>query len=154
METLEGILAQHPFFRGLESRYLELLAGCASNVRFAAGEFIFREGQPANHFYLIREGKISLEISSPSESALTVETLEDGDILGWSWLFPPYRWKFDGRALATTRAFALDGTCLRKKSEQDHELALELYKRFSYILAERLQATRLQLLNLYEERVR
>ena len=154
MESLEGILASHPFFSRLEEHHVRLLAGCASNVRFPAGEFVFREGEPANHFYLIREGKISLEISSPGSGALVIETLEAGDIVGWSWLFAPYRWRFDGRAVMTTRALALDGACLRDKSEQDHELALELYKRFSLILAERLQATRLQLLNVYEERVR
>ena len=152
METLEGILANHPFFRDLEPRYLQLVVGCASNVRFAAGQFLFREGEQANQFYLVRHGKVSLEIFSSHDGPITVATLEDGDIVGWSWLFPPYRWKFDSRALTMTRAIALDGACLRNKSEQDHELALELLKRFAYILEERLQATRLQLLNVYEVR--
>ena len=154
METLQGILGNHPFFRDLDARYLDLLVGCAANVRFSAGQFIFRAGETANQFYLVRDGKVSLEIFSPADGALPIETLENGDVLGWSWLFPPYRWKFDARAVTATRAFALDGACLRKKSEQDHELALELLKRFSYLLEERLQATRLQLLNLYEERGR
>lgn len=154
METLERILAEHPFFKGMQPEYLSLLAGCAANVRFPAGQYISREGEAANQFYLVREGRISLEIFSPHDGPLLIETLEGGDILGWSWLFPPYRWRFDARALTATRAFALDGACLRDKSEQDHELAFELLKRFSYILEERLQATRLQLLNLYEERAR
>jgi CRP/FNR family cyclic AMP-dependent transcriptional regulator len=152
MESLERILSGHPFFRNLDPGYLQLLTGCASNVRFAAGQFIFREGQEANQFYLLRKGGVALEIYSPHDGPITIQTLSDGDILGWSWLFPPYRWRFDARAVTTLRAIALDGACLRAKSEQDHELALELLKRFSRILEERLQATRLQLLNVYEVR--
>jgi CRP/FNR family cyclic AMP-dependent transcriptional regulator len=152
MENLEHILTEHPFFRNLDPRYLQLITGCASNVRFSAGQFIFREGEEANQFYLIRQGNVALEVFSPQGGPITVQTLSDGDILGWSWLFPPYRWKFDARAVNLTRAIALDGACLRKKSEEDHELALELLKRFSLIVEERLQATRLQLLNVYEVR--
>ncbi len=152
METLEPILSGHPFFRNLDPRYLQLLTGCASNVRFTAGQFIFREGEEANQFYLIRQGSVALEIYSPHDGPITIQTLSDGDILGWSWLFPPYRWRFDARAINALRAIALDGACLRAKSEQDHELALELLKRFSVIVEERLQATRLQLLNVYEVR--
>lgn len=150
MESLENILGGHPFFHNLEARYLALLTGCASNVRFPAGQFIFREGEEANQFYLLRKGDVALEIYSPHGGPITIQTLSDGDILGWSWLFPPYRWKFDARTVNTLQAIALDGACLRAKSEEDHELALELLKRFSLIIEERLQATRLQLLNVYE----
>lgn len=152
METLERILEAHPFFRQMEARYLQLLTGCAFNEHFQTGQFILREGEQANHFYLIRKGRVALEIFSAHEGPITIATLEDGDILGWSWLFPPYRWRFDARATVDTRAIALDGACLREKSEQDHELAFEFLKRFSRVLEERLQATRLQLLNLYEVR--
>jgi CRP/FNR family transcriptional regulator, cyclic AMP receptor protein len=152
METLEAILAQHPFFDRLEQRHLDLLVGCASNVRFDAGQFILREGEEANHFYLIRHGKVALEIFAGHRGPIMVETLEDGDIVGWSWLFPPYRWRFDARAVETTRAIALNGKCLRTKSEQDHDLGYELLKRFARIVEERLQATRLQLLDVYEVR--
>lgn len=152
METLEAILAQHPFFDRLEQCHLDLLVGCASNVRFDVGQFILREGEEANHFYLIRHGKVALEIFAGHRGPITVETLEDGDIVGWSWLFPPYRWRFDARAVEITRAIALDGKCLRTKSEQDHDLGYELLKRFARIMEERLQATRLQLLDVYEVR--
>jgi CRP-like cAMP-binding protein len=128
------------------------LLGCASNVRFDAGQFILREGEDANYFYLIRHGKVALEIFAGHRGPITVETLEDGDIVGWSWLFPPYRWRFDARAVEITRAIALDGKCLRTKSEQDHDLGYELLKRFARIVEERLQATRLQLLDVYEVR--
>lgn len=149
METLERILSEHPFFNGLEEKYLKLAVGCASNVRFDAGDFIFREGEEANHFYLIREGKVGLEVFAPSRGSLTIQTLEDGEILGWSWLIPPYQWRFDARTIEMTRAIALDGRCLRAKCEADHDLGYELLKRFASILGQRLDATRIQLLDIY-----
>ena len=149
METLERIVAEHPFFAGLEEQYLRLLVGCASNVRFEAGSPILREGEEASQFYLIRQGKIALEISAPPRGRLTVETLGEGDILGWSWLIPPYYWNFSARAVELTRAIALDGKCLRGKCEENHYLGYELLKRFARILERHLEATRLQLLDVY-----
>lgn len=149
METLEPILAAHPFFRDLDPRHLQLIVSCAANVRFEAGQFIFREGEEANQFYLLRHGTVSLDIFVPQRGALTIQTLREGDVLGWSWLFPPYRWHFDARAVSLTRALALDGKCLRLKCEDDHDLGYELFKRFARLMTERLQATRLQLLDVY-----
>lgn len=150
METFDRVLAEHSFFAGLEPRYLGLLVGCASNVRFDAGQHIFREGEEAKQFYLIRHGKVALEIFAPPRGSITIETLGEGELLGWSWLIPPYHWQFDARAVELTRAVTLDGECLRKKAEEDHDLGYELLKRFVHIIEQRLQATRLQLLNLYE----
>jgi CRP-like cAMP-binding protein len=152
IQTLEPILAEHPFFKDLPARHLQLVVGCASNVRFEAGQFIFREGDEANQFYLLRHGSISLEVFVPERGSLMIQTLGEGDVLGWSWLFPPYRWVFDARAVTLTRAVALDGACLRRKCEDDHELGYELLKRFAQIIMERLQATRLQLLDVYGAR--
>lgn len=150
MKTLEGILSKHPFFAGLDPRYIQLAVGCAANVRFAPGEVIFREGEEANDFYLIREGKVALEVFSPGHGDLTVQTLHDGEILGWSWLIPPYRWCFGARAAETTRAIGFDGKCLRDKCEQDHDMGYELLKRIASILGERLDSTRFQLRGLYD----
>lgn len=152
METLEHIIAEHPFFAGLESYYTGLLTGCASNVRFAPGSYIFREGEEANIFYLIRAGKVALEIFSPETKPITVEMLDEGEVLGWSWLVPPYIWSFHAHALQDTRAIALDGKCLREKCEQNHDLGYEVLKRFSQLMARRLSATRLQLLDIYAVR--
>ncbi len=149
METLERIIAEHPFFAGLESYYTGLLTGCASNVRFHAGVYIFKEGEPADNFYLIRSGKVALEILPPHNRPINVETLTEGEILGWSWLLPPYIWSFHAHALQETRAIALDGKCLRSKCEQNHDLGYEVLKRFGQIMARRLQATRIQLLDMY-----
>jgi CRP/FNR family cyclic AMP-dependent transcriptional regulator len=149
MQTLEPILAAHPFFQDLPLHHLQLIVGCASNVRFEAGQFIFREGEEADSFYLIRHGRVALEIMVPERGPLTIQTLEEGDVLGWSWLFPPHRWHFDARTTTLTRAIALDGKCLRTKCEDDHDLGYELVKRFARVIMERLQATRLQLLDVY-----
>jgi len=149
METLERILAEHSFFAGLESYYANLLVGCAANVRFNAGTYILKEGEEANEFYVIRTGKVALEIFAPQRKPIMVETLGEGDILGWSWLLPPYHWKFHARAVEETRALALDGKCLREKCEQNHDLGYELLKRFTQIIDRRLEATRFQLLDVY-----
>jgi CRP-like cAMP-binding protein len=149
METFQRIVAEHPFFEGLAAEHLQLIVGCASNVRFDAGQFIFREGEEANQFYLIRHGRVALEIAAPQGPPITIQTIGEGEILGWSWLIPPYHWHFDARAIELTRATALDGKCLREKCEQDHDLGYELLKRFAHIMDQRLQATRLQLLDVY-----
>ena len=153
METLERILAEHSFFEGLETEYLKLLVGCASNVRFQAGAYLFREGEEASHFYLIRQGRVAVEIYAPQRPPIVVQTLEGGDILGWSWLIPPYHWRFDARVVEPARAIALDGKCLRSKCEENHDLGYALLKRFAHIVDQRLQATRMQLLDVYATHV-
>ena len=150
MENLEGILAAHPFSHGLQEKHLKLLVGCASNLRFDAGQVIFREGEEANRFYLIREGRMAVELHAAERGTINILTVGAGEVLGWSWLVPPYRWNFDARAIESTRAIALDGTCLRDKSERDTGLGYQLPKRIASVMEERLQATRLQLLNVYE----
>jgi CRP/FNR family cyclic AMP-dependent transcriptional regulator len=146
---LETLLAEHPFFKGLEPTYLSFIAGCGANVTFQAGEYIFREGDPADHFYIIRHGRVQREIFAPERGPLPIDTLAAGDVLGWSWLFPPYRRFSDARALELTRAIALDGACLRDKCDEDHHLGYELMRRLAPLAMRRLQATMLQLLDLY-----
>ena len=149
MQTLELILAGHPFFADLEQPYLDLITSCTSNVRFDAGAYLLREGESADQFYLLRQGKVGLETYAPQRGPITIETIEAGEVLGWSWLFPPYRWHFSARALEPVRALALEGVCLRGKIETDHRLGYELMRRFAYVMMQRLQATRLQLLDVY-----
>jgi CRP/FNR family transcriptional regulator, cyclic AMP receptor protein len=150
--SLEKIIAGHPFFAGLESYYTTLLVSCASNVLFAAGQYILREGEEANQFYLIRQGLVALEISPPQPKPIVVDTVGEGEILGWSWMLPPYQWNFNARAAEAVRAIALDAKCLRMKCEQNHDLGYELLKRFSQIMNRRLDATRIQLLDVYAAR--
>ena len=149
IEDLERILAAHPFFKGMDPVYHQLFVDCASNVRFEAGEYIFREGGEANQFYLIRHGRAAVEISTPERGPVIIQSLGEGEVLGWSWMIPPYRWRFDARAVELTRAIALDGRCLRERSEEDHDLGFQLMKRAAHVIEDRLQATRLQLLDVY-----
>lgn len=149
MESLEKILAQHPFLKDLEKKYLQLMVGCASNVRFDAGTFIYREREDANHFYILRAGKVALEIHNGGCEAITIETLTAGDVLGWAWLVSPYRWHADAHVLEMTRAIALDGKCLRDKCRDDHHLGYELMMRIVPLITHQLQATQLQLMDVY-----
>lgn len=149
MEDLRRILSDHPFLKGMNDKQLELLVGCASNVIFKPGEFIIREGQPADTFYFIRHGYVQIETNVPGKGPLVIRTRHEGEVLGWSWLIPPYRWHFDARAREQTRAIAMDGKCLREKCDVDSDLGYEIMKRFSLIIAERLEATRLQLMDIY-----
>ena len=150
---LEEILADVPFLEGMSPDRLALLAGCASNVHFDAGEIVFREGDEANLFYVVRHGTVAVELHAPARNPLMVETIEAGDVLGWSWLFPPYRSHFDARALSAVRATAFDGACLRGKCDDDPALGYDLLKRFAQVFTERLHWTRLRLLDVYGDGV-
>jgi len=149
MEGLDRILLEHPFFAGLEPQLGHIIAGCARNVRFEAGQYVLREGGAADEFFLIRHGAVALEIHSPGIAPIVFATSRQGEIIGASWLLPPYRWAFDARALELTRAIGINARCLRDKCEADHDLGYELMKRFLPVLLQRLQATRLQLLDVY-----
>lgn len=149
METLERILGAHPFFAGLDPAFLALACGCAKNVRFEAGQYIAHEGEEADQFYLLREGRVALQVSAPGRGASTFLTLGPGEVFGVNWLVPPYRWTFDARALELSRAVAMNARCLRDKCEADHDLGYAVMKRMMPILIDRLHTTRLQFLDLY-----
>ncbi len=149
MEGLERIIGSHPFFAGLDPAFCQLVTGCAKNVRFEAGQVLFREGGAADEFYLLRHGRVALQVSAPGRGAVTFQTLGEGEIVGLSWLLPPYRWTYDAKALELVRAIGIDGACLRRKCEADHDLGYELMKRVLPVLVQRLQATRLQILDVY-----
>ena len=149
MRTVDELIAEAPVFAGLGAGRLAFIAGCGRLGHAPAGAYLFREGDPADGFYLLRAGMLALEVAAPGREPLTVETFHAGDVVGWSWLFPPYRWQFDGRAVEALRLVAFDGVCLRGKCEADHELGYELMRRFAGAAVERLQATRRQLLDVY-----
>jgi CRP/FNR family transcriptional regulator, cyclic AMP receptor protein len=151
MEGLERIVREHPFFAGLKEEFCQLISGCAKNVRFEAGQYLFHEGQAADQFYILRSGRVALEMGAPTRS-LTIQTLGEDEIVGASWLVAPYRWGFDAKALELTRAISMDAACLRGKCEDDHDLGYEMMKRFAPVLIQRLQATRLQILDVYGTR--
>lgn len=149
MEGLERIVREHPFFAGLAEEPCRLVAGCAKNVRFEAGQYLFHESQQIDQFYLLRHGRVAMQLTEPGRGAITFQTVGEGEVIGVSWLVPPYRWTYDAQALELVRAIAIDAKCLRNKCEADHDLGYELMKRFVPILVERLHATRLQMLDVY-----
>ncbi|MGZ4184713.1 MAG: cyclic nucleotide-binding domain-containing protein [Solirubrobacteraceae bacterium] len=149
MQTLEELVSSARIFEGLGGSHLELIAGCGRNIHVDAGVLLLREGDPADRFYLIRRGALVLEVHAPGRPGLPIETVHAGDVIGWSWLFAPYRWQLDGRTTEACELIAFDGACLRAKCEADHELGYQLMKRFAEKLVARLQATRLQLLDVY-----
>jgi CRP-like cAMP-binding protein len=149
IEGLDQLIIEHPFFEGMDSSACETIAGCAKNERFDAGDYVFREGEGANKFYLIRHGSVALEIRVPGRDPIVVDTLHGGEILGWSWLVAPYKWINDARATRLVRAVSLDAACLRGKYENDHTLAYELFKRFIPVMARRMEAGRLRFIDMY-----
>lgn len=153
MKTLKEIITEHPFFRGMKGQHLDLLAEGARKSTFKAGDTLFREGEPANQFYLIESGKVVLEAHAAADGSAAVQTLGPGDVLGWSWLFAPFVWHFRAAALSPTTVIALSGAHLLALSENDHDFGYELMKRVSQIVIRRLQVARKELLALHVESV-
>ncbi len=149
IEGMEKIVREHRFFADLDDDTLKLIAGCARNVAFKAGQYLFRTGDPADEFYLIRHGKVALDVVAPGRSAVTFQTVGEGEIVGVSWLLPPYRWMHDARAVDLVRAIGMDARCLRGKCDADHDVGYDMMMRFVPLLVGRLQATRMQLLDVY-----
>lgn len=149
VENLDRFIKEHPFFQGADPAVCETISGCAANERFNAGEYIFHEGGMANRFYLIRHGSVALEMHVPGRDPVIIETLHEGDVLGWSWLTPPFKWRADARAMQLVRAVSLDAQCLRQKYETDHNLGYELFRRFIPVMARRIEAGRLQMIDVY-----
>ena len=148
MQTIEQYLPDHPFFAGLDEPALALMAGCATNAHFHPGEPLFREGEAADTFYVIRSGRVALEMRLPTGSVV-LDTAEQGEVVGWSWLVAPYRWTFDARALEETGVVAFDGACLRGKCQSDPALGYALLQRVVHVMSDRLHSARVRLLDLY-----
>jgi CRP-like cAMP-binding protein len=149
VRSVADLLAEIPLLADLSADQRATVGGCGKNVVFGDGEALFREGDEADTFFALRRGTVALEIASPARGPLIIETLHEGDVVGWSWLFAPYRTRFDARARGEVHALAFDGACLRGKCDADHELGYELMRRFAAVMTDRLQATRMQLLDLY-----
>ncbi len=149
IKSMADILAAHPLFAGLGTEVTDLLGGCAGNVHFAPGSYLFTAEQPADTFYLLRGGDVALELSMPGRGKLTVQTVHPGHVVGASWILPPYRWRFDARAVGDVRATGIDAACLRRKCDDDPKIGYQVLQRFLPIVADRLQTTRLRLVDLY-----
>jgi CRP/FNR family transcriptional regulator, cyclic AMP receptor protein len=148
MRTMDQLVTEHPFFAGLDRAPLVLLAGCARNVHVRRDDYLFREGAAANEFYLVRTGRIALELHVPGGGHV-FDTVDAGDVVGWSWMVPPHTWFSDARAVQESDLVALDGACLRGKCDADPVLGYALLQRVTQVMLHRLQAARVRLLDLY-----
>jgi len=153
-EPITTRVTLHPFLAGMNHQELVLLTDCAIPVHFEKGQVIFREGDMANRFYLIESGKVVLESGGERGLPVLVDTVGAGDLLGWSWIFPPYVWHFTARATESTDAIFFYGTILREYCERDHSLGYELFKRMSAVMVKRLQAARRNMLAFHAQDAR
>lgn len=140
--SLYALIAQQPFFKGLSEEHLKLLAGSAMRTTIEAGKTIFQKGDPANRFYIILKGGVLLESLDKNGAVHRLQRLGPGDVLGWSWLFPPYYWHFDAVASEPTDAIFFYGSRLRAECQKDPNFGYELMNRVSQIVIDRLQTTR------------
>lgn len=143
-ESLYALIAKQPFLRGLNEHHLRLLAASAMRTQFGTGQLILQKGDPANRFYLILKGSILLESPDENGAIRRLQVLGPGDVLGWSWLFPPYYWHFDAVAAEPTDAIFFYGSRLREDCQKEHDFGFELMRRVSEVVIARLQTTRQQ----------
>ena len=148
MKTIGSLLEGHPFFAGMDQPTLEFIGGCGKNVVFEEGQYLGRMGQPARSFYIIRHGQVADELNAPG-GAIQIGTAAPGDVVGFSWLFPPHVWHFDARAIELTRAIEFDGPCLKEKCDRDRDIGYDMMQRFARIMSQRMAQMRLQLIDLY-----
>lgn len=149
MKNLDELLGEHPLFAGLDQELVSLLVGCARNVHVGTDDYLFRTGDPADSCYLLRSGRVALELVGAGGRRLVVDTVDAGGVAGLSWLVPPYRWYLDARAVEPTSAIALDAVCLRAKCDDDPRTGYLLLQRVARAMYDRMQSSRVQLLDVY-----
>jgi CRP-like cAMP-binding protein len=154
LSVLRTTISSHPFFRGLRTAHLDALTCCALQTKFPSDVIVFHQGDAANRFYLIETGCVALEADQPRQIAIRIQTLGAGDVMGWSWLFPPHIWHFSARTVEPTRAIFFNGNQLRTQFEQNPGLGDVLVKHMAQVVVERLQATQSQLLELSQVAMR
>jgi len=147
--VLRLMIAEHPFFHGMDAPFLDVVSHKASERRFETGDLLVEEGNVADAFHLLQHGKVALEVTAPDRPRRTIQTIGRGEVLGWSWLVPPYRWAFDARALKPTHSIVLDAEVLRRALASHPEAGYKFVMRLLAVIAERLENTRLQLLDLH-----
>ena len=149
MKRLGEVIAEHPFFAALAPAPLAVVTGCADLAVYKGGDFLFKCGGAAQHFFLLRHGCVALELPCPGKAPYRLQTVGPGEILGWSWLFPPHESQFDARAVGDARVIRFDGACLRGKCDADPALGYSLVKRFARVMVQRFADARLQLIDVY-----
>jgi CRP-like cAMP-binding protein len=142
MPSIAEYIASHDFFAALNDDYLKLLAEFATERQIASGKVLFQQGKPADKFFLVRKGKVSVQVPALVGPALELQVLGKDQVLGWSWLIPPYRWNFVARALEDTEFLEFDGRAILARCETDPRFGYELFKLFTALMSERLNAAR------------
>jgi CRP/FNR family cyclic AMP-dependent transcriptional regulator len=153
MKSIYDLLNEHDFFKDIANQYLQTIAACGKDIHVKSGNYIARDGESADHFYVIRSGLVNVEMQMPPMRTRILQTLQSNDIAGWSWIFPPYKWTVDFKVVEDMSAVALDGKCLRNKCETDSRMGYLLMKQFAIIMTQRLNATRLQALDVYGKKL-
>lgn len=151
VDRLNTLIAEHPFLEGLRPDFCDFFQDCATVRRFASQQRIFNEGATADHFYLILSGTVALETFVPECGLVTIQKLGAGEVLGWSWLFPPYEWHFTATTREPTEVISLDAAALRNRAEHDPDFHDELLTRIARTLYRRLMGTREQLVAMHRE---
>lgn len=141
-QMIEDFLSNHPFFSAMDDNFLKFLAESASELSIKKGDVLFRQGKPADTFYLLREGRISIQVPALVGPSLEIQHLGDNQLLGWSWLIPPYRWNFMARAEEDSTLLEFDGKAILARCEEDPKFGYELFKGFASLMSERLDAAR------------
>ena len=149
MESIDQTLIDHPFFRNMDAKYVDVFASAARREKYREGTFLFREGDTADRIYFVQRGQVAVEIHAPPQGTVSIETVGPGEVLGWSWAMPPFRKSFAARCVTDMEAVVIDATAIREAMRDDHELGYEVLSRLVTIIAHRLQATRLQLIDIY-----
>ena len=149
LEQIERILSEHPFFKGLKPQHIAEVAKGSTRINFNPGEFLMREDEPGSCFFLILHGKVAVEVFTPERGPIIVSTLGENEILGYCWIVPPYQCRFDVRAVELTRTVCVQGTRLRQICDEDHQVGYELLKRTSQMMSKLIEATRVQMLDVY-----
>jgi len=150
--SIREILLQDSFFSSLPDEYLEFLENNAIIAKYSPGKYLFHEGTQSQKFYYIVSGKVALELHMPAMQNISFETVPKGHFVGWSWLFPPHTWVFDGRAVREVEAISFDAMAIREEAEKDHEFGFILYKYFSTLMSHRILSSRMQLMDIYQQR--
>lgn len=148
VQATSSLLADQHFFAGMSDEHLDAIASCASERHFEEGRFMVLRGKPAQDFFLIRSGRVALEIHAGNKNVL-ISTVPPGGVIGWSWLEDPFEWRYDVRVLEDVEAIAFNANCVREKCESDPAFGYEMYKRFMHLVIKRLMASRVQLVDLY-----
>jgi CRP-like cAMP-binding protein len=145
MASLKETLAQHPFLKGFNPAFLQFLAENAVKKQFDSGHYLLREGEETHQFFLIQQGKVALGTFILGRGVTTIQTLDDGELVGWSWLIPPHQWRFSALAITPVSTIAFEAQPIRQKCEDDHDFGYDLLKRMALVIGQRLTATRMRL---------